>query len=98
LLPQKTGLSACIFFACGKKGYRCNPLREPKPRSGFGFAEFALRANSWASLGEFGAPPQTPKTKTRSVLVPLARAKAEGFRLGSFASQNSGRLSFSPRF
>jgi hypothetical protein len=23
-----TGLSACIFFACGKKGYRFNPLRE----------------------------------------------------------------------
>jgi hypothetical protein len=22
-----TGLSACIFFACGKKGYRFNPLR-----------------------------------------------------------------------
>jgi hypothetical protein len=29
------------------KGYRFYPLREPKPRSGFGFAEFALRANSW---------------------------------------------------
>jgi hypothetical protein len=28
-LPQaeRTGLSACIFFACGKKGYRFNPLR-----------------------------------------------------------------------
>jgi hypothetical protein len=25
--PQKTGLSACIFFACGKKGYRFYPLR-----------------------------------------------------------------------
>jgi hypothetical protein len=24
---QKTGLSACIFFACGKKGYRFYPLR-----------------------------------------------------------------------
>ncbi|MDR1635745.1 MAG: hypothetical protein LBR93_00250, partial [Treponema sp.] len=24
--PQ-TGLSACIFFACGKKGYRFYPLR-----------------------------------------------------------------------
>jgi hypothetical protein len=23
----RTGLSACIFFACGKKGYRFNPLR-----------------------------------------------------------------------
>jgi hypothetical protein len=63
------------------------------PVRGFGFAEFALRANSWASLGEFGARPQTPKTKTRSVLVPLARAKAFGFRLGSFAKQNSGKLS-----
>jgi hypothetical protein len=27
----ETGLSACIFFACGKKGYRFYPLREPKP-------------------------------------------------------------------
>jgi hypothetical protein len=42
-----TGLSACIFFACGKKGYRFYPLREPKPLRGFGFAEF-------------GAKPQTP--------------------------------------
>jgi hypothetical protein len=25
----RTGLSACIFFACGKKGYRFNPLRVP---------------------------------------------------------------------
>jgi hypothetical protein len=40
-----------------------------------------LRANSWAAWGEFGAMPQTPKTKTRSVLIPLARAKAFGFRL-----------------
>jgi hypothetical protein len=23
----ETGLSACIFFACGKKGYRSYPLR-----------------------------------------------------------------------
>jgi hypothetical protein len=23
----ETGLSACIFFACGKKGYRFYPLR-----------------------------------------------------------------------
>jgi hypothetical protein len=26
-LRGRTGLSACIFFACGKKGYRFNPLR-----------------------------------------------------------------------
>jgi hypothetical protein len=26
----RTGLSACIFFACGKKGYRSNPLRVPQ--------------------------------------------------------------------
>jgi hypothetical protein len=26
----RTGLSACIFFASGKKGYRFNPLRVPK--------------------------------------------------------------------
>jgi hypothetical protein len=25
----RTGLSACIFFASGKKGYRFNPLRVP---------------------------------------------------------------------
>jgi hypothetical protein len=24
---RPTGLSACIFFACGKKGYRSYPLR-----------------------------------------------------------------------
>jgi hypothetical protein len=24
---RRTGLSACIFFACGKKGYRFYPLR-----------------------------------------------------------------------
>jgi hypothetical protein len=38
--PQKTGLSACIFFAYGKKGYRSYPLRESKPLRGFDFAEF----------------------------------------------------------
>jgi hypothetical protein len=27
---KKTGLSACIFFACGKKGYRFYPLRGRK--------------------------------------------------------------------
>jgi hypothetical protein len=26
----RTGLYACIFFACGKKGYHSNPLRVPK--------------------------------------------------------------------
>jgi hypothetical protein len=26
----ETGLSACIFFACGKKGYRFYPLRGQK--------------------------------------------------------------------
>jgi hypothetical protein len=30
--PQKTGLSACIFFACGKKGYRFYPLRGKRNR------------------------------------------------------------------
>jgi hypothetical protein len=38
--PAETGLSACIFFACGKKGYRFYPLRESKPLRGFDFAEF----------------------------------------------------------
>jgi hypothetical protein len=38
----ETGLSACIFFACGKKGYRFYPLRESKPQSGFDFAEFCF--------------------------------------------------------
>jgi hypothetical protein len=28
--PQKTGLSACIFFACGKKGYRSYPIARTK--------------------------------------------------------------------
>jgi hypothetical protein len=30
--PQKTGLSACIFFACGQKGYRFYPLRKKKKK------------------------------------------------------------------
>jgi hypothetical protein len=30
-LRGRTGLSACIFFACGKKGYRSYPLRGRKP-------------------------------------------------------------------
>jgi hypothetical protein len=45
----RTGLSACIFFACGKKGYRFNPLREPKPLRGLVIAGAALdkpRANA----------------------------------------------------
>jgi hypothetical protein len=53
-----------LFLPAAKKGYRFNPLREPKPRSGFGFA---------IPQGEFGALPQTPKTKTLRVFVPLAR-------------------------
>jgi hypothetical protein len=28
----ETGLYACIFFACGKKGYRFNPLRVLVPK------------------------------------------------------------------
>jgi hypothetical protein len=44
----RTGLSACIFFAYGKKGYRFNPLRWPNGyrhlafwQSGAFSAEFA---------------------------------------------------------
>jgi hypothetical protein len=38
LLPQKTGLSACIFCPVSQaKGYRFYPLREPKPLRGFGW-------------------------------------------------------------
>jgi hypothetical protein len=36
------GLSACIFFAYGKKGYRSYPLRESKPLRGFDFSTPAL--------------------------------------------------------
>jgi hypothetical protein len=32
-LRGRTGLSACIFFATGKKGYRFNPLRCPETAS-----------------------------------------------------------------
>jgi hypothetical protein len=32
-LCGRTGLSACIFFAAGKKGYRFNPLRCPETAS-----------------------------------------------------------------
>ncbi|MDR1129328.1 MAG: hypothetical protein LBL20_08460 [Treponema sp.] len=46
-LRSRTGLSACIFFASSKKGYRFNPLRGWKtasvPFSGF---EFLLGKNS----------------------------------------------------
>jgi hypothetical protein len=52
--------------------FRSYPLREPKPQSGFGFAEFR-EAKLQEPLLEFGALPQTPKTKTLCVLVPLAR-------------------------
>jgi hypothetical protein len=31
----ETGLSACIFFACGKKGYRFYPLRVLAAYAGF---------------------------------------------------------------
>jgi hypothetical protein len=41
-LRGRTGLSACIFFAAGKKGYRFNPLREPKPLRGLVIAGAAL--------------------------------------------------------
>jgi hypothetical protein len=45
--PQKTGLSACIFFACGKKGYRFYPLRCSKMASlPFLSYEFLFRKNS----------------------------------------------------
>jgi hypothetical protein len=59
----ETGLSACIFFACGKKGYRFYPLREPKPQSGFGFAEF--HCVKLQSLGSLGRSPKLRKPKTR---------------------------------
>jgi hypothetical protein len=44
--PQKTGLSACIFFACGKKVYRFYPLRCSKMASmPFLSFRFLLRKN-----------------------------------------------------
>jgi hypothetical protein len=36
-LCGRTGLSACIFFAAGKKGYRFNPLRVLKSGVHAGF-------------------------------------------------------------
>jgi hypothetical protein len=48
----ETGLSACIFFAAGKKGYRFYPLREPKPLHGFGF--LLLRGFGFLPLRGFG--------------------------------------------
>jgi hypothetical protein len=69
-----TGLSACIFFAEGKKGYRCNPLREPKPLGRFWFCGVLLRKTPGTLPGVW-ALPQTPKTKTLCVLVPLALLK-----------------------
>jgi hypothetical protein len=38
----ETGLSACIFFACGKKGYRFYPLRGPKTGIHAGFRPWIL--------------------------------------------------------
>jgi hypothetical protein len=34
--PQKTGLSACIFFACGKKNTASIPCAFPLPRARLG--------------------------------------------------------------
>jgi hypothetical protein len=55
-LTDLTGLSACIFFACGKKGYRCNPLRGPNGEA-IRPGEFALCANSENQNAQrFGSP------------------------------------------
>jgi hypothetical protein len=93
--PQKTGLSACIFFASGKKGYRFYPLREPKPLRGFGFAEF--HCVKLQGLGSLGQSPKLRKPKTHGVFG-SASMPACGVRLGSFAPQNSRKLSLAERF
>jgi hypothetical protein len=68
-------------------------LREPKPLRGFGFAEFALRANSWAAWG--GVWGKAPNSENQNALrfgSPCAGQLASPFGLGSFASQNSRKL------
>jgi hypothetical protein len=68
--PAGTGLSACIFFARGKKGYRSYPLRESKPLRGFDFAEFHFVKLQASSL-EFGICPKLRKPKRRAFWFPL---------------------------
>jgi hypothetical protein len=78
LLPQKTGLSACIFFAGGKKGLarkrkNCNPLRGPNGTA-LRPGEFALRANSWASLGGvWGFAPSSENQNEQRFGSPFSR-------------------------
>jgi hypothetical protein len=69
LLPQKTGLSACIFCPVNRpKGYRFYPLREPKPLCGFGFAEFhcVKLPRLW---GVWGKVPNSENQKPTGFLV-----------------------------
>jgi hypothetical protein len=44
-----TGLSACIFFACGKKGYRFYPLRVLRRISGRGASVMRLSMDAWGA-------------------------------------------------
>jgi hypothetical protein len=69
--PQKTGLFRGSALSRSGPALRAGLAALPRPLLSLARAEF----------GEFGAKPQTPKTKTPSVLVPLARAEAFGFRL-----------------
>jgi hypothetical protein len=63
LLRKKPGYPLVSFLPAAKKGYRFYPLREPKPLRGFGFAEFALRANSWTPWWSLGLCPKLRKPK-----------------------------------
>jgi hypothetical protein len=77
---QKTGLSACIFFAYGKKGYRFYPLRCLKTASvPFLSCEFLRSKNSWMYHSRPPAGltkvPGTPGTKKPRSLRPVVKIR-----------------------
>jgi hypothetical protein len=53
--PPGTGLSACIFFASGKKGYRFNPLRCYKTAS-LPFYSFEFLRGKNSQIAAAGIP------------------------------------------
>jgi hypothetical protein len=94
LRPGRTGLSACIFFASGKKGYRFYPLRVPKSGipAGFGHRSFALQNSIYPpaadSNGNSGIPAarpsgacrNTPGEKLRSAIDYIKKYALEFYR------------------
>jgi hypothetical protein len=63
-LRGRTGLSACIFFVCGKKGYRFNPLRGLKTGILAGFWPWILPA------AKSIYPPKADSNRNSGILPP----------------------------